>query len=298
MADIWLPVALVTAFSTATGDAIVKARFSHLSSGGMSLVRVISPLPILIPILIFIPWPETDAIFWQTIIILLPFEILALLLYMRSIKVSPLSLVIPFLAFTPMFIIITGWLVLGESLSLSGCLGIFFTVLGAYILNLKHASKGFLMPFKAIAREPGSRMMLLVAAIYSLTSVLGKRAILHSEPVFFACFYFVILGIVTPIAIFFWTRLSGNNRAIFPSFNDKRNWQGFWGVGLAQALMVLTHMWAISLAPAAYMIAVKRTSLIFSVLYGRMIFKETETVQRLMGAVIMLLGVIVISFQG
>ena len=299
MTDFWLPVALVTAFSSATGDTIVKAKFSHFSSGDMSIVRVMSPLPFLIPILLYIPWPETDAVFWQTIIIVLPFEILALLLYMKAIKSSPLSLTIPFLAFTPMFIVLTGWLVLGERLSLEGILGISLTVTGAYILNFSQTTFGLLAPFKAIFREKGSRLMLMVAAIYSLTSVLGKKAIIHSEPVFFACFYLVILGVLTPLAIFFRTKLSGDKRSVFAflKHKDKGMWKGFWGVGLAQAVMVLTHMWAISLAPAAYMIAVKRTSLLFSVFYGKIIFKETETLQRMLGAVIMLLGVAVIAYQ-
>ncbi len=71
----------------------------------------------------------------------------------------------------------------------------------------------------------------------------------------------------------------------------RQPWIAWWALGLTQTIMVLSHMWAIHLITAAYMIAVKRTSLIFSVIYGKLIFKETEITQRLAGASLMMLGV-------
>ena len=295
----WFPASLLAALATATADAILKARFSHLSADSMAVVRSTAPMPFLLPIFLTVSWPETDLVFWQTVGILVPFEILALVLYMQALKVSPLSLSIPFLAFTPVFIVLTGWLVLDERVTQSGLLGIIAIVVGAYVLHIKAGIKGLLEPFKAIASEQGSRLMLVVAGIYSLTSVLGKRAIQHSDPIFFGCFYFVLLGVVTPLslAILRWL-ISG------PGSNNKRTcslwplrktgwqpWSAWWALGLTQTIMVLSHMWAIHLITAAYMIAVKRTSLIFSVIYGKLIFKETEITQRLAGASLMMLGV-------
>ncbi len=268
----------------------MKARFSNFSPGGMAVVRSVAPVPFLLPVLLFIKWPVLDSVFFQTLLILVPFEILALLLYMRAIKASPLSLTIPFLAFTPVFIVLTGWFVLGESVSVTGFAGILLTVSGSYVLHLNLRKEGLLAPFKAVLREKGSALMLCVAVIYSLTSVLGKRAIQHSGPVFFAAFYFVILGLIVPAVIFmFETRSRQIGRTLLKP-------TGPWiAVGLAQAIMVLTHMWAINLVAAAYMIAVKRTSLVFSVIFGKLVFGEENIRQRLAGACLMLLGVAVIA---
>jgi drug/metabolite transporter (DMT)-like permease len=245
-------------------------------------------------------------IFWQTIGLLVPFEILALLLYMKALKVSPLSLSIPFLAFTPVFIILTGWVVLNEKITWLGLGGILFTVTGAYVLHIKACRRGFLEPVKAIAREHGSRLMLLVSGIYSLTSVLGKKAIQHSDPVFFGCFYFLLLGILTPLSLW---GLYGATNGFF--INNKRSntlwpfkktdpniWPIWWTIGFTQTIMVLSHVWAIHLITAAYMIAVKRTSLIFSVIYGKLIFKEKEIIPRLMGTSLMVLGIVLIILAG
>ncbi|MBW2080041.1 MAG: EamA family transporter [Deltaproteobacteria bacterium] len=301
----WFPTALLTALATATGDTILKARFSHLSPDSMAIVKSTAPMPFLLPLLLAISWPETDLVFWQTVGLLVPFEILALLLYMQALKVSPLSLSIPFLAFTPVFIVLTGWLVLDEKVTTGGLLGILCTVTGAYVLHIKSSRKGLLEPFRAIAKEQGSRLMLSVAGIYSLTSVLGKKAIQHSDPIFFACFYFVLLGIVTPLSLgaLRWATNgfgSHNKQSTLWSFKKagRNSWGAWWVVGLAQTIMVLSHMWAIHLITAAYMIAVKRTSLIFSIIYGKLIFKEKEIAQRLAGASLMVLGVGLIVLAG
>ncbi|MFO8240153.1 MAG: EamA family transporter [Dissulfuribacterales bacterium] len=301
----WFPAALLTALATATGDTILKSRFSHLSPESMAIVKSTAPMPFLLPLLLAISWPETDLVFWQTVGILVPFEILALLLYMQALKVSPLSLSIPFLAFTPAFILLTGWLVLDEKVTLAGLLGILCIVTGAYVLHIKSGRKRFLEPFKAIAEEQGSRLMLAVSGIYSITSVLGKKAIQHSDPIFFACFYFVLMGIITPLglgALHWVTNEFGpyNKRSSLWSFKKSglNSWNAWWSVGLAQTVMVLSHMWAIHLITAAYMIAVKRTSLIFSVIYGKFIFKEKKIPQRLAGTTLMLLGVGLIVLGG
>jgi drug/metabolite transporter (DMT)-like permease len=298
---IWFPLALCTAFATATGDALLKARFAHLSPMGMALVRFTSPVPFLAPLLLLIPWPRTDLVFWQTVGALVPLEVLALILYMQALRVSPLSLSIPFLAFTPAFILVTGWVVLGERVTGTGLSGILLTVAGAYILHFNWKKRGLLTPLRSIAGEPGSKLMLMVAAIYSLTSVLGKQAILHSNPVFFGSFYFVLLGLITPPFLFALSRFGfwkTEYSRLAVRGHGSRAWKAWWAVGLTQAVMVMCHMWAIHLATAAYMIAVKRTSLLFSVVYGHLVFDEADFMQRLGGAGLMLAGVGLIVLAG
>ncbi|MBK7497414.1 MAG: hypothetical protein IPI28_19180 [Candidatus Omnitrophica bacterium] len=71
--------------------------------------------------------------------------------------------------------------------------GIVMIVTGSYVLNLSKVTSGFLGPFRAIAREPGSKLMLLVSFIYAFTSVIGKLAVLHSNPYVFGSLYNITL---------------------------------------------------------------------------------------------------------
>ena len=285
---LWFPIALTTAFSSAATDALIKAYMGSLGTFNMVLGRVISPIIFLLPVLFMQKWPHLDFLFWKTLVIMLPLETLALILYMEAIRVSPLSLTVPFLAFTPAFMIITGRIILGEQLKAGGILGIFMIVIGGYSLHLKSIGKGWLAPLQAVIKEKGSVLMLGVSLIYSVNAVLGKLAIHHSTPLFFGAFYFIVHGIFASLvlALFF---------QAYPWDVMRRAPKGVLFTGLAQSIMILTHTWAISLAPAAYMIAVKRMSVLFGVLMGCIFFKEKELASRLLGAVLMVAGVFIIA---
>jgi len=286
----WFPIALYTAIFTATSDAFTKAYLRPLGTVKMAVGRVIAPSLFLLPLLLFQSWPDLVPEFWKCLAVLLPLETTALLLYMEAIRTSDLSISIPFLAFTPAFIILTGWLILGETLTLLGVIGIMFIVIGSYCLYFNDISKSFFSPVKAIFKNRGSFLMIFVAFIYSITSVLGKLAITYSNPTFFACFYFVIHGIFTSVIL-------ATLFKVTPIEIIKEAPKGVILTGISQTLMVLTHMWAISLAPAAYMIAVKRISVLFGVIIGGVIFKEKKIKSRFLGASLMVVGVFIIALS-
>ncbi|MGE5800442.1 MAG: EamA family transporter, partial [Syntrophaceae bacterium] len=268
---------------------LTKRFFSDLPPYRMGVVRILSTAPWMILALLFLPSAVPDRTFWLAIAAALPLELAAFFLYMRALKLSPLSLSLPFLAFTPAFMILTGRFILGESIRPGGALGILLIVFGAYILNLSKMKSGLLGPIRAVIREPGSWIMLLVSFIYSLTAPIGKVAILHSNPWFFAAVYNLVLSVVI---VSLWPVAAGGAGA-----------RGIFGrpvpmllIGLMAAVENLAHMMAIAQVEAAYMIAVKRLSLLFGVLYGAWWFGEQNIRERLAGAAIMIIGVFLIRW--
>ncbi|OAG27182.1 DMT family transporter [Thermodesulfatator autotrophicus] len=287
----WLILALNTALFTAFGDAFSKYFLRPFGTPSMVLARILGPTIIFLPLLFLYDWPTLSTDFWKTIAILYPLETVAIICYMEAIRISPLSLTVPYLAFTPAFIIVTGYLILGEKLTFTGIAGIFFIIAGSYCLNLSSIHKGISYPFKAMLKEKGSILMLLVAFIYAVTSVLLKVGIKQSETFFFALFYYTFLGLFVSAVIFGW--------------QGKKPWQPFIEapkgamlVSLAQAVAVFSHIWAVSLAPVAYMIAIKRLSVLFGVIIGGLIFKEQAFKERLFGASLMVAGVFLIAWAG
>jgi drug/metabolite transporter (DMT)-like permease len=270
-------------------DTLSKKYFSDLTAFEMGLIRLAYAFPFLATGFLFIPRPDLDAVFWTCFAAGLPLEVTALLCYMRAIKVSPLSLTVPFLAFTPAFVILTGYLFLGEVLTPRGILGIGLVAAGSYVLNLSDARKQWLAPILAVFREQGSWLMLLTSFIFSFTATLGKVAILHSSPPFFGVTYFLsVLGLLLLISPFVPGVRAGN------LFLRPRH--GLV-VGLATATVVFSHTYAISLVEAAYMLSIKRTSLLFGVVLGGLVFRETRIRERLLGALIMLTGVFLIALS-
>lgn len=280
----WIVYALICAFFLATSDALAKRILETEDERWVAWVRIALAVPFLLPFLFFTPVPTLDRTFWIATFAALPLEILAILLYIRAIKISPLSLTIPFLAFTPIFLVVVAFLVLGERPGPRQLSGILCIVAGGYLLNANATKEGVLGPVRAVMREKGSLLMLLVALLFSVTSTLGKLAVSHSGPVFFAAVYFSLVTVAfTPFV------LAGKDR-------PRPRWRwGLLGVGLSYGMMALFHYLALSMTQVAYMISVKRTSIIFSVMYGWLMFRDKGVRERLLGSAVMLLGVIMVS---
>lgn len=66
-------------------------------------------------------------------------------------------------------------------------------------------------------------------------------------------------------------------------------------MGLINATGVIFQMQALTLTFVVRVIALKRTSVLMGVLFGHFIFKEKDIQERLLGAGIMILGVLFIS---
>jgi drug/metabolite transporter (DMT)-like permease len=239
--------------------------------------------------LLFIEPPHIDRTFYIALAAGMPLEVLAFVLYIRALRVSPMSLSLPFLAFTPVFLIAIGFLILGERPTPIGIGGIVLIASGGYVLNLRHFKYGVLEPLRAVFRERGSVLMLAVAFIYAFTASLLKLGINHSSPLFYGVVYFTVLPVAyAPLAL---PRLRRSGM-------DLGSLRLLVAAGLFMALMVVTHVLAVSLTEVAYMVAVKRTSLLISVLYGCLLFKEGRLGERSAGALMMIAGFAVIVVYG
>ena len=280
----WYTLSFICALSLATADGYTK-KFFHTYNGWELLII---PAVMLAPLMLVYPLPKVPAVFWGWMAILVPSEILAMLLYLLAIRDSPLHLTLPYLAFTPVFNVVTGFVVLGESVSARGLLGIVLVVGGAYLLNIRQLrnTKNLLAPLTAITKEQGSRLMLIVAVIYSLTSVAGKGAMQYATPLSFGVFYF------TPIAIAMISVTAVNQPAALRVLIRQPAKNLF--IGALMAVMIVTHFLALSMTEVAYMIAVKRTSLLFGILWGAVLFKEHRLGQHLIAGALMVIGVALI----
>lgn len=280
----WLPFALITALALSIADVLSKKALAGSDDAVIAWVREGYALPFLAIGFIFIPVPSLDWVFWKTLAILVPLEIIGLILYVKAIRLSPLSLSVPFMALSPVFIIFFAFIFLGEWPSRPGLGGIILIVVGAYLLNASASRRGLFAPVRAAFKEPGSLLMMVVAVIYSITSTLGKVAVQHSSPIFFGFFYPFILTLVLTVFLVWRNKFSlvfSRPAAFIP-------------IGLCTAVMVSTHFIALNLTQVAYMISIKRTSLLWSVLFGRLVFKEVNIKERLVGSLVMLAGVVLI----
>ena len=287
----WITLALICALSLASADAATKAWLRGLSGTELLVVRFCVPAVLLAPLLIHLPPPTSlPAPFWISLAVMVPLELLAMRLYMLAIRDHPLSLTLPYLAFTPVFVIGVAGVLLGERVSARGALGILLVVTGAWLLNAGQARlqdwRSWTVPLTAAFRNPGSAKMLAVAAIYAVTATLGKKAMQHLPPETFGAFYYVVLG-----ATVFVFLVLPRPRRLAPLSERPL---AVLSVGGLMAVMVFTHFLAIQQVEVAYMIAVKRLSLVFGILFGALLFREERMATRLPAGLIMVAGVALI----
>ena len=283
----WLPLALLSAFAIATADALTKRCFSDEDAWDAACARFVWSGVLLAPWAWF-SWQQPSAPgFWAWLAALIPLDLLAVWFYVRAITSAPLSHTLPYLSFSPVFSLFVGWGLLGERPGISGALGVVLITAGTYLLNgATLARDGWLSPFRAMVHERGPRQMLLVALIFSVTAVLGKGALGYMPGAAFGGFYAVVLAFVTAGAML--------ARRRSPLAILRRKPFGVLGVAAGMAVMVISHFLAIEQIAAAYMIAVKRTSMLFGLLYGAWWFREIELGRNLLAGVLMLAGVALI----
>lgn len=288
MQNLWIFLALISAFSLATSDALTKKALFNHNEYIIAWLRLLCALPMLILLLFFIPFPELKRDFYIAFLLAIPLEIIALIWYVKALKLSPLSLTLPFLSLTPIFLIFIPYILIGERITLLAGIGVVLIAVGGYLLNLKESKKGLLEPFFAIAKERGSLLMVGVAFIYSITSTLGKIAIENSSPIFFGVTYFLsVFLFLTPLVIY---KGKDEIKMIFRNGALKSSiLPGFF-----QAIMIISHMLSLGLTKVAYMISVKRLSLLIGIIYGRIIFKESNFKERMFGSLLMFIGFLLI----
>lgn len=285
----WIALTLTCALSLAVSDTLAKSALkSSASAATVGWLRIALTVPFTLPLLLFIEIPELDSVFWAALLGAMPFEVMAMVLYARALKASPMSLTLPFLSLTPVFLLGVGLLILGEAIPAHGGIGIILITVGGYSLNFSHRKHGWLGPVRAIGKEPGSVMMICVALLFSLTASLLKVGINHSSALFYAAIYYSATALVAiPVGL---TGIRSVPKAEYPKIA---------GAGVLMALMLVTNMLALAQAEVAYVVSVKRTSLLFGVFIGWRIFSEENIKERITGAALMLAGfvIVVLSWQ-
>src|SRR3989338_3641757 len=128
---LWVLYALLSGALFATADAFTKKAPAEINDYVVVSSRFMFGIPLLFFWLI-IPIPAIGPNFWYALAALVPIETLSYTLYIKSIKNSPLSLVAPLLSFTPVFLVLTSFVMLGEFPNLTGLIGILLVVAGTY----------------------------------------------------------------------------------------------------------------------------------------------------------------------
>jgi uncharacterized membrane protein len=234
----------------------------------------------------------------------------AIMLNYRALQVSPLSLCVPFMALTPVFLLPIGSLFLKEQISSGMIVGVVLVVIGSLVINRRLVANGWMEPVRAIVREKGSRYMLMVAFLLALTAALDKWFVTSGGDVGFSvrisraftlslgkCV--MLLGFFALLAWFNARRsrspATASSAPAAPSRKPFEAWHivPLWLVlaGLFEASVLVLQLTAVQFAVAAVVISIKRSGILLACVLGWFLFKERGIVDRVIGSFVMIAGV-------
>lgn len=285
---LWIPLAFGVALFDSLKNVLAKQTLKDVDETIVAWSNSFFSAIFLIPVL-FLGLPEIKPMFFVGLSVSGLLNVVALTFFMKSIKAGDLSNTVPLTTISPLLLLITSPIIVGEFPSFQGIAGMVLIVVGAYLLNLKKDSSDFFAPFKAIVKEKGPRYMLVVVLIWAITANFDKIGVVNSSPLFYSFSVQLLIGIMMLVFV-------------IPKFQkDKKlytkNQKAFIGIGLLSTLTIICHMIAISLTIVPYVISIKRTNSILSVIFGRIFFKEGHLRERLIAAILMFLGVLLITFS-
>jgi drug/metabolite transporter (DMT)-like permease len=298
---VWLFLALIAAAGTAAREVYVKRARRAVDEFAVVFWAAAGAGALLLPLALAEGAGLRDG-FWRALLVSGVINVIAALLIARAVHHSDLSLVAPLKSLTPLFMLVTAPLLIGEHATPTGVAGVAVIVAGAYLLSEPDGA-GLLAPYRALVRDSGAREMLVVALIFSVSAVVDKIGVLASGPLAWAASLnlFVAAG-VGPLVVVRGRRAasrdapeSGDDGVLGGSAAVRRD---LAGAAFVTAIALAAQMAAIALTAAAYVIAVKRTSVLFAVLAGGVLFGERGTPRRAIAALIMVAGFALVTVAG
>ncbi|MEJ2616635.1 MAG: EamA family transporter [Ignavibacteriaceae bacterium] len=194
--------------------------------------------------------------FFEALLVSGLINITSTILYHRALFKGDISVVIPLLSFTPLFLLFLSPLIVGEFPDTWGLI------------------------------EKGTRYMMIVAFIWAISANFDKRGLEASSIYQYVFFINLVVTLGTTIFVFSKRKIS------LPAL--KAEYKNLLAVGLLTSAVFFVHMTAITLTLVVYVVSIKRTGGMISVFLGYFIFKEKNIRQRFLGSAIMFAGVLLI----
>ena len=284
---IWVILSILAGLGDAISFALIR-KLNKLDTYAKLAFYSLMALPFLLFGFLFYEVPSVSAYFYFIVIANVIVWSIAIFLLMKSLESSELSSSIPILSFTPIFLLLVSYMLLQEFPSSQGLLGILIIVIGSYILNISSIKSGYFEPIKSIFIKKG-HYMLIAAFLFSITASLAKIGINLSNPAYFMFMHYSFTSLV--LTVLFFNKIKENRNQI------KINFKYFLAIGIAVACSELLIATAIKFAIVPYVISLKRSSVVFSVLIGFLFFREKNFNQAVIGAIIMFIGALLITLS-
>jgi len=288
-----IALSLASGFSYAIHDYLRKVVSEDIGPALLLLIIVLGQIPVLGLFWAVAGETEFTNGYWLPGVADAAAGLTANILFLKAIKVSPLSLTIPLLSLTPVFTLVLGAVILGETTTIYQTIGVVIVTLGVFVLYIPdQRGAGVGAVVKNFFKEPGAPLMLGTAVLWSLTAPLDKAAMEHASVAVHGMLQMVIIASVLVVYLLW-------KGALKPSALPQRR----YGI---LALTLLSGGLAYGFMLAAFTVtfvgiveALKRViGQVSALVIGRIMLHEPLSGPKIAGVALMSIGVplIVLSF--
>ena len=244
----------------------------------------------IVQVIIFFVWTLYEKNFYFSYnyvlpgIILIFISVISAIFFLKSILHSDLSLTIPLLSLTPIFSSLFSLLFLNEKLLLTQYFGILSIVLGTLTLYTKELTlNSFFRSFMIIKENKGAKLMVIVSIFWSVTPVIDKICLKYTPINYHGLIQ--SLGMLLAIITISVKEIKTLN---FPLKST--------GLIIITLLIGTTatilQFYSILENYVPIMESIKRTiGQVCALIFGYIIFKERITIQKVVGVLILSIGI-------
>lgn len=208
----------------------------------------------------------------------------------RAVRHMELSVTSPLMVLAPAFTAILALLFLNEKLSIFQWSGIGTLTIGSYILQLESGQKMF-EPFENFAKSKYIHYLLLGLLFYAFSSLVDRHALstLHIEvPAYMAFLHLFMAIIFLGMISFYYDGFKGIQNGL------EKSGKYLVTISLLTLAYRLAQIIAMKLYFAGPVIAIKRTSSLFTTIIGGEIFQEKNLFRKAIACMVMIVGVILV----
>jgi drug/metabolite transporter (DMT)-like permease len=282
-----LLLALASAFSATAKDIVSKSFASRVHPDLSTLASFIFALPFYLILLIGAKLFGLEPFNFSGNFILLVVlrsitDVFAEGFKMKAFAAGDISLVTSFLSLSPLILALLSPFVTGDTVTKTDIIALLFIVSGSLLLVRRDKTSGKVFQRKALVYA------VLASVAFALNSCFDRLAVTKSGPILSG---FAMTGLAGALCLPIALRHAGAARDLI------RYRMGFLTRGALETLFMVSKLFALSMLEAHVVMGVMRVSLILSVLAGRIWFGERDTSRRVLAALFMYLGLIVLFLR-
>lgn len=240
-------------------------------------------------ILIFIfGFPSIKPGFWLAFGITALVGIFSHWFFFLAFRREEASIISPTRLISPPFVLLTGFLTLGEKPSFWGVFGVLTLVFGLWLLIRPETREQGL---SQILKRRGILLGVLGALLFAISFPFDKKAVITSSAVFFSALYLLVLGAISLIIFAFQKR-----KLLVESLNVR--WNTLVYLAAVYTLGFVMTAQALNYSLAAYASSVKRLWPLWAVILSGKFLKEKNIDRKVVATAVMIVGIVIMSLFG